>query len=179
LDTSIKLEQPEDYRIEEGLRANLTFDKTRGVAMIDGEFQVSMEIKDGVEEFFSGAIGKGKGRQKTENYEQAKVLFQKYSDWSFRELEKESGIPHSSLDRYKKKWLEEQAKKNESTNPGGQRLNRELKLPSDVKEVPQDESKPFRFTCAEDELKKPPARELSLFEKRVLAEAAERDKKTA
>jgi len=45
LDTSIKLEQPGDYRVEEGLRANLTFDKTRGVAMIDGEFQVSRASK--------------------------------------------------------------------------------------------------------------------------------------
>ena len=80
MDTSIKLEQPGDYRFEEGLRANLTFDTTRGVAMIDGEFQVSMEMKGGVAEFFGGAIGKGKGRQKTDNYEQAKVLFEKHPE---------------------------------------------------------------------------------------------------
>ena len=113
LDTSIKLEQPRDYRIEEGLRANLTFDKTRGVAMIDGEFQVSMEIKDGVAEFLSDPIGKGKGRVKTEQYEKAKLLFHKHPDLSFRKLEDLSGIPHASLQRYREKWYEEQANKGE------------------------------------------------------------------
>jgi 5S rRNA maturation endonuclease (ribonuclease M5) len=151
LDTSIKLEQPGDYRIEEGLRANLTFDKTRGVAMIDGEFQVSMEIKDEVAEFFGGAIGKGKGRQKTDNYEQAKVLFEKHPEVSLKALERRSGIPDSSLHRYKEQWLEEKAKK--------------------------DEPKRSPFIGAEDQVKKPPAREL--LAKRAMTEGAEVDKKRA
>jgi hypothetical protein len=179
LDTSIKLEQPEGYRVEEGLRASLTFDKTRGVAMIEGEFEVRMEVNDGKAEFFSSGIGKGKGRQKTENYEQAKTLFQEHPDRSLRELEKESGIPHSSLDRYKKQYLAEQNKKEAAEDLGEQGSNSQQESPKDPKEAQKDESKPFRFIGAEDQIKKPPARELTPLERRVLAEAAEADKKRA
>jgi archaellum biogenesis ATPase FlaH len=48
LDISIKLSRPEDYRIEEGLRCVLEFDKTRGAAILDGEaIEVKMEIVNG------------------------------------------------------------------------------------------------------------------------------------
>jgi hypothetical protein len=177
LDTSIKLEQPGDYRLEEGLRANLTFDKTRGVAMIDGEFEVSMEVKDDVAEFFSSPIGKEKTRRKVDNYERAKELFKQYSGLSFRDLEEKSGIPSSSLQRYKQDWIKEQAEGGDVKEPKEQKSDAWQGLHEDSKKARQERSKPFVGT--EDQVKKPPAPELSPFAKRALGEAAENDKKWA
>ena len=146
--------------------------------MIDGEFQVSMEIKDGVAVFASGAIGKGNGRQKTENYEQAKALFEKHPDLSFRQLADLSGIPPSSLQRYKKEWSEEQARAGESEDLTERGPNSKQELSKESKEDRKDQSKPFRSTGTQDQLKKPPARELGPFE-RAPAEAVEIDRKRA
>ena len=176
LDTSIKLEQPLDYRIEEGLRANLTFDKTRGVAMIDGEFQVSMEVKDGVAEFFSSPIGKGKTRKKLDQYETAKLLFEKNPDLSLREYAEESGIPKSSLQRYKEAWDKEKAGRGDGKEPEEQSPGPWHGLHKDSRASQKDESE--LFIGAENQLKKPPARELSPLGKRYVAEAGEKDKKT-
>jgi len=177
LDVSIKLENPEDYRVEEGLRANLTFDKTRGVAMIDGEFQVSMEVKEGMAEFYSSPFGKGKARKKVDNYERAKELFKQHPDFSFRDLEEKSGIPSSSLQRYKHEWLKEQAESSDTKEPKAQAPDPWQALREDSKKDGKEESKPFIGT--EADVKKPSARELSPFAKRELTQAAEGDKKTA
>jgi len=176
LDTSIKLAQPKDYRIEEGLRANLTFDKTRGVAMIEGEFQVSMEVNDGVAEFFGSPIGEGKTRKKLDNYEKAKLLFEKYPDLSLRKLEEKSGIRSSSLQRYKDNWRKEKAESEDGKEPKEETHDPWQGLHNDSKQDQKEESKPF--IESENQVKKPPARELTPFAKRVMEKTAERDKKT-
>jgi hypothetical protein len=160
--------------------------KADQVLIVEGEkdvetarkLQVSMEITNGMAEFFGGPVGKGKSRKKVDQYEKAKELFQKYPDWSLKKFEGESGIPDSTLHRYKQQWHAEQAKKDEPKNPSERGPNAEHELPEDVKNVP-NESKPFRFIGDEDGQKKPPASELSPFAKRALAEAAEGDKKRA
>jgi hypothetical protein len=48
LDISIKLSRPEDYKVTEGLRCVLEFDKTRGTVMLDGDpIEVQMRIENG------------------------------------------------------------------------------------------------------------------------------------
>jgi hypothetical protein len=182
LDVSIKLAQPEDYRIEEGLRANLTFDKTRGVAMIDGEVQVAMTIEDDVAEFFSSPIGDGKALKAAEQYERAKPYLDKYPKASLRELEQKSSgaISKSTFQRHRQRWRAEKAAEGGQEDAGEQQAkDSKQELSEDSKEDQNDESEPFRFIGAEDQQKKPPARELSPFAKRALAEAAEWEKKKA
>lgn len=176
LDTSIKLEQPADYRVEDGLRANLTFDKTRGVAMIDGEFQVSMEVDGGVAEFFSSPIGKEKTRKKLDQYEKAKELFEKNPDLSVREYAGKSGIPKTSIQRYRETWDKEREGRGDGKEPEEQSAGPWQGLHKASKKSPRDESEPS--IGAENQVKKPPASDLSPLGKRVLAEAAEREKKT-
>lgn len=182
LDVSIKLSQPEDYRIEDGLRANLTFDKTRGVAMIDGEVQVMMTIENDLAEFLASPIDDGKGAKRGEEYAKVKPYFDKYPTASLRELEKNSAgtISKSTFQRHKQRWLAEKARENELKN-SGQEVPKEAKRESatDASESTAEGQKPFRFTGAEAEVKKRPSPELSSFAKKAMAEAAEWDKKRA
>jgi hypothetical protein len=184
LDVSVKLAQPEDYRIEEGLRANLTFDKTRGVAMIDGEVQVAMSIENDVAEFFASPIEYGKDPKRDEEYARAKVYLEKHPQASLRELEelssKSKKISKSAFQRHKQRWRAEKAREDGWKNPGEETPGATKgESVTDSKDAIKADEKPFRFIGAEDEIKKPPARELSLFAKRVLAEANERGKKSA
>ena len=107
LDISIKLERPSDYHLDDGLRVNLRFDKTRGVVMLDGEVEVAMTIDNDHAEFVYGPIGK-ESKKNSENYEKAKEYFRRYPDKSLEELEKISAIPKSTLWRYKKDWSAEE-----------------------------------------------------------------------
>src|SRR6185437_6181390 len=107
LDISIKLERPSDYHLDDGLRVNLRFDKTRGVVMLDGEVEVAMTIDNDHAEFVCGPIKK-EDKRNQDNYDKAKEYFRKYPDKSLAELEKLSGIPKSTLSRYKKDWLAEE-----------------------------------------------------------------------
>jgi 5S rRNA maturation endonuclease (ribonuclease M5)/archaellum biogenesis ATPase FlaH len=107
LDVSIKLERPSGYRLDEGLRVNLRFDKTRGVAMVDGEVEVTMTIDNGRAEFLYGAIKK-EDKRNSEEYDTAKEYLRKYPDASLRDLEKMSGVPKSTMANYKKEWLAEE-----------------------------------------------------------------------
>lgn len=114
LDISIKLERPPDYRLDEGLRVNLRFDKTRGVAMIDGEVEVAMTIDNDHAEFVYGPIKKS--TTKAEKYKIAVELFERYPRATFAQLEELSGISDSTLERYKKEWL---AAKGDGPEPRG------------------------------------------------------------
>jgi hypothetical protein len=184
LDVSISLAQPDGYRIEEGLRANLTFDKTRGVAMIDGEVQVAMSIEDDVAEFFASPIEDGKDPKRDEEYARAKVYLEKHPQASLRDLEdlssKSKKISKSAFQRHKQRWRAEKAREDGWKNPGEEELG-DTKAESvrDSKNAIKAEAKPFRFIGAEDQIKKPPTRELTPLQRRVLAEAAEADKKRA
>jgi hypothetical protein len=125
----------------------------------------------------SGLIGRGKTQKKVDNYERAKELFQQYPGLSFRELQEKSGIPSSSLQRYKKDWLKEQAESGDGEEPEEQETDPWQGLHRDSKKSAKEESKPF--IGAEDQVKKLPASELSAFAKQAMAEAAEWDKKEA
>jgi AAA domain len=183
LDVSIKLAQPVDYRIEEGLRANLTFDKTRGVAMIDGEVQVAMTIEDDVAVFPSGPIDDGKN-PKSGEYDRAKQYLDTYPDATVRELEEKSkkSISKSSFQRYRQRWRAEKARKKspeEAAKNPWRAVSNDSELAPREGDRPKDESKPFRFIGAGDQQKKPPMPEMSPMAKLILEEGDERDKERA
>lgn len=164
LDVSIKLAQPEDYRIEEGLRANLTFDKTRGLAMIDGEVQVAMTIENDFAVFLSGPIEDGKNPKSAEQYARAKQYLDKYPDATLRELEEKSrkSISRSAFHRHRQRWRAEKAGKDVPKDPWkGLSEHIEQDLAKDLDEKTTAESKPFRFMGAADQQKKPPTVEMS------------------
>ena len=183
LDVSIKLAQPEDYQIEEGLRANLTFDKTRGVAMIDGEVQVAMTIENDVAVFLSGPIDDGKN-PKSGEYDRAKQYLDMYPKATLRELEEKSkkSISKSSFHRYRQRWLAEKAGKrppNDASKDPWKAVSKQSELESPERVEPEDESKPFRFIGAAHEQRKPPMPEIRPMANLILGEADESDKKTA
>jgi hypothetical protein len=99
---------------------------------------------------------------------------------SLRELEKLSSkkISKSTFQRHRPRWEAERAKESAWKNPGEEPKAPNPEPAKDPKDGPKGDAEPFRFFGSPDEVKKPPARELTPFAKRAMAEAEEREKKT-
>ncbi len=101
LDISIKLSRPDDYKVTDGLRCNLEFDKIRGTIMSDGEpLEISMQIQDGRAEWLFRSTEDAEFRR-------ASSLFDRGA--SVRDVASEMGMSVGKIARLRKQWQEKPA----------------------------------------------------------------------
>jgi hypothetical protein len=96
LDISIKLSHPKDYKVTDGLRLVLEFDKTRGVCMLDGaaiEVQMQLEKDSAIWTYCLAEDAQ---------YRAAKQMFEAGS--TVRDVAKEFNVSHGLAGKWRLDW---------------------------------------------------------------------------
>jgi hypothetical protein len=99
LDISIKLSRPGDYHVTDGLRCNVEFDKTRGVALLDGEpIEVQMQIEDGHALWTCASTEQA-------DFGRASSLYE--ANASVRDVAREMEVSTGKAAKWRRRWQEE------------------------------------------------------------------------